>query len=187
MTKKKYQGHLLVANPNNPKDYLEKSVLLLVTHTDNLAVALQINNLRSEMNLSQISTTLGLPYHGPDTVYYGGNIAQNKIHVIHSLDWRGLSTITLNDHLGITNDISILAAISRDEGPEYFRACSGYWMWENGVFDQMLDPKQFATCPEPYRWEIAPGTIQSVFEVDAKDHWEHSIEASARYRVNEWI
>ena len=42
MTKKKYPGYLLLANPNNPRDELSKSVLLIVTHTNNIAIGLRL-------------------------------------------------------------------------------------------------------------------------------------------------
>ena len=54
MTKKKYLGHLLVANPNNPRDELSKSVMLLVTHNQQNAIGLQINNAVDQLNLKTI-------------------------------------------------------------------------------------------------------------------------------------
>jgi len=183
---KKYQGNLLIANPNNPKDYLNRAVLLLVTHTNSVGIALQINAVHEEINLANISAGMGIPYIGSDSVWYGGNISVNKIHVIHSLDWRGMSTIALNSEIGITNDISVLTAISQGAGPHYFKACAGYWLWEDGKLDEMLDPR-CANPQEPYRWEIVPANIENVFETPPEELWLESIKDAAKIKVSEWL
>lgn len=184
MIKKKYPGYLLLANPNNPRDELNKSVLLIVTHTNNVAVCLQINNPLEDINLQTVAGNIGIDYPTADPLYYGGNIAQNKIHVVHSLDWRGMSTVKLNDRLAVTNDISVLAAISQGEGPEYYRACAGYWLWENGRLDQQLDPKFKG---EPHKWEISPATINNVFNGEGPEQWRNAIDEAAKFQVNAWF
>ena len=75
MTKKNYKGHLLVANPNNPKDYLHQSVILVVTHTDTLGIGLQINNPNTSLSLSNIGKNIGVRFVQDQPVYYGGNIS----------------------------------------------------------------------------------------------------------------
>jgi len=176
----------LVSNPLNPRDELEQSVILIVTHTDQLGIGLQINNPQEDLDLGKISTGMGLPFYSKDPVYYGGNMNQNKIHVIHSLDWRSLSTVQLTKDIGITNDISILSAISQGEGPEFYKACSGYWLWEEGRLDIQLDPRNHLEH-EPHKWEIAPANINNVFKIHPDELWERSIEASARYHTSTWL
>jgi putative transcriptional regulator len=186
MSKKKYQGHLLVANPSNPKDELEKSVILIVTHTPTLGIGLQINNPHTELSLAKVAENIGLEYSGDEPVYYGGNMNQNKIHVIHSLDWRGLSTVPMTKELGITNDISVLAAIAAGEGPRYFKACSGYWLWDDGRLDIQLDPRNQLEH-EPHKWEIVPVTTQNLFKVDPEVQWQTAVEECAKYKINAWL
>jgi len=183
-TKKKYTGQLLIANPSNPKDELDQSVLLLVTHTDNICVGLQINNPHVDLTLDRISENLGIELNSPVPVYYGGNISQNKIHIIHSLDWEGMSTVKLTDDIGITNDISVLTALARGEGPKYFRACSGYWLWEDGRLDQQLNPNSKVER-EPHKWEIAPATIFNVFKTSPSRQWERAIDDAVKHKTAE--
>lgn len=183
---KKYQGNLLIANPSNPKDFLNQAVLLLVTHTDSIGIALQINAVHEEINLTSIGTGMGIPYIGKEPVWYGGNISVNKIHVVHSLDWRSMTTVALNKEIGITNDIGVLSAISQGQGPMYFKACAGYWLWEEGKLDEMLNPR----CPnpkEPYRWEIVPANMENVFEIPPEELWMESIKDAAKLKVSEWL
>ena len=181
---KKYPGYLLVANPNNPRDELGKSVLLVVTHTANMGIALQLNNPLEDLSLANVATNIGLDCPETDPLFYGGNISTNKIHVVHSTDWRGMSTVNLNDHIAVTNDISVLAAIAGGEGPKHYRACAGYWLWEDGRLDRMLDPKY---RDETHKWEVTPATIDSVFTGEGPDQWRDCLERAAKFQVNAWF
>jgi len=186
--KKNYLGYLMVSNPNNPRDALgDRSVILIVTHGENTAIGLQINRPSDDLDLSSISKSLGVEFDANHPVFYGGNTTTSKIHMIHSLDWSAVSTVKITDNIGVTNDISVLMAIAQNQGPEYFRACAGYWWWENELLNQMLDPKLFAECPVPYRWEITPATSKNVFLVNPEDQWAQAIEDSAKFNIANWI
>lgn len=186
MSTKKYPGHLLIANPNNPTDELSNSVILLVTHNDSTGVGLQVNNCYTDLTLNKISSNLGIEISRPEPVYFGGNTNQNKIHVVHSLDWSGSGTVALTKKLGITNDISVLIAISQGCGPSYFKACAGYWIWEQGRLDHQLDPR---TCllQEQHRWTIVPATIENVFTYEPEQQWDRAVAESVRYQVSNWF
>lgn len=186
MIKKTYQGQLLAAHPGNPKDGDERAVIFVITNADDVTVGLQINHTMTTPRLSTICGNIGIDYDGYEPLYWGGQISQNKIHVVHSLDWQGLSTVKITDQLGVTNDISVLAAISRNEGPEYFRSCVGYWLWENGRFEQQVEPKKYPS-KEVHRWETLPATVENVFSTSDEEQWRAVLEASARKQVSTWF
>lgn len=183
MSKKNLVGNLLVANPLNPKDGLDHSVILVVSHSNTASIGLQLNNPVKDLPLSNIFLQTGLWYETDALVHHGGNMNPGKIHMVHSLDWRGLSTVELAPNLGLTNDIGVLSAISQGEGPEHFRACAGFWFWDEGSLEEQLDLKSNAA----HRWELAPASIDTVFGADELDQWHKSIEASARDQVNRWF
>ena len=182
MSSKLYQGHLLVANPANPSDSLEQAVILLVTHDENKAVGLQINRPLDELSLASIMENLSIPYDGDAPVYLGGSVNSNKIHIIHTTDWSGPATQKINDVISLTNDTSILRALSKHKGPRKFIACSGHWLWEDHTLDQQLHPHEHLL----HRWEVAEATEKSVFNIDPQDSWVQAIEMSADLRVSEW-
>jgi len=184
MTKKKYLGHLLVANPNNPRDELSKSVMLLVTHNQQTAIGLQINNAVDQLNLKTIAERINIQYLADDPLYHGGNMSPNKIHVVHSSDWTGLSTVSLTDEISVTNDISVIAALVQGIGPQYFRACAGFCAWSDGKLDQQLNSKY---QDDPYKWEIVPATIENVFGSDGVEQWRSAIDESAQFQVGNWL
>lgn len=186
-TARKLIGQLLVANPLNPKDGLDHSVILLASNRSGpgmgLTCGIQLNNHGSSMPLRLIFNQFDLPYDGEEIVRYGGDITPDKIHMVHSLDWRGLTTTELAPGIGVTNDISILAAISRGEGPEHYRACAGFWSWSDQDLESQLDIKSKTL----HKWELAPANQQTVFDYDLLDQWHRCVEVSAREQVNRWF
>lgn len=185
MIKNNLQGHLIAANPSNPLDELDRSVILLTSHTGNSSVGLQINRVLPELSLANIANNIGIWIDDDHPVYGGGSVGINKIHVIHTNDWTGHTTVRITKDLCVTNDISVLAAISRGEGPEQIRACAGFWLWEDGQLDQQLGntPSEF----DRHKWETVPATIDNVFGSSGLEQWHEVLEASARMQVANWF
>lgn len=184
--KTSYAGQLLAANPLNPKDSLENGVILVVSHATEYSLGLQINRPLTDFTIGEVGAQVGLFIDLDDPVYYGGNITTNKIHIIHSNDWSGLTTIKINDEISVTNDISVLVAMSKNEGPEYFRACAGFWGWESGQLENQLSaiPNQRVR----HRWEPVTATLENVFgQADQDDHWRSVLNEAARERVSSWF
>jgi putative AlgH/UPF0301 family transcriptional regulator len=182
-----YQGHLIASHPCNPQDEHHHSVILMVNHTPDTAVGLRINQLVNIPVLKNIvNENLGIDYHRDDPLYSGGSSSANKIHVIHSMDWSGLSTVQITDEIGITNDISVFAALSRDEGPEHFKACMGFWFWANGHFDLQMNHK-IRPQESRHRWEPVEATIENTFQTSEVLMWDRVIEESAKMQINSWF
>jgi putative transcriptional regulator len=183
MRKNNLVGQLLVANPLNPKDGLDHSVILVVSHSPSGSIGLRINSPAKSLQLKTVFDQLGLFYDGNEPVYHAGHLSMQKIHMIHSLDWQGMTTVVMAPNIGITSDVSVLTAICRGEGPEYFRACAGTLAWDEGSLDQQLDPRADAA----FKWELAPANINTVFESDSLDQWHKCVEASAKDQVSKWL
>lgn len=178
----------MVANPSNPRDELYRGVMLLATHKHSLSVGLQLNNRLAHMTLEEVSANAGIDVGHVGSrlnnpLYYGGDCAVGRVHVIHTNDWQGITTVKLNDHLSITNDISVLVALSRGEGPEYFRACAGYWGWPEGRLDNELDN----VINTAHKWEIAPTDIDTVFALDGDQQWRQALYIAGTHATANWF
>jgi putative AlgH/UPF0301 family transcriptional regulator len=178
-------GQLLVANPANPRDELNRGTILVVEETPRCTVGIQLNHKLELMDLASLSIGLGMEYRGTDPIYFGGNVQAGKIHVIHSLDWRGMSTIDITDHIGMTSDIGVLAAISTGEGPELFRACAGYWNWDS--LDLMRQVRAQDRTEHHHRWECIPATLENVFGPEGRDQWVSALDESTKNQVSHWL
>jgi len=177
------QGQLLAANPVNPADELCKAVILVLSHNPDRAIGIQINSPLENLTLQAVAGKLGIDYTGADPIWSGGPAGPTKIHVIHSMDWAGLSTVQINEEIGVTSDVSVIAALSRGDGPEHFRACSGFWIWEDGHLDRQLDVRS----QEPYTWELSAATRTSVFQGEGNMQWLAVLEDSAQLQIDNWF
>lgn len=183
MVKNSLLGKLLVANPLNPKDGLDHSVIMIVSYSPSVSMGLRLNLPQKNLRFGSIFHQLGLSYSGDDPVYHSGNLNSDKIQVVHSLDWRGFSTVELAPGLGLTQDLSVITALSRDQGPEHFRACAGLLSWIDGSLDQQLNPLNQTL----HKWELTTATVESVFAYDEMTQWHYCVEATAREQVNRWF
>lgn len=181
-----YMGKLLIANPNNPRNESYRSVHMIVTHLPNLAVCIQINNPHKDLTLSRVSRNIGIDHTGESPIYFGGSNNQHKIHILHSLDWSGVGTTILTEHIGLTSDISVLMALAKSQGPKYFRACSGYWTWEDGRLDVEIEGS-VSLIEDPYRWELLDATIENTFLTAPDQQWIKCIESLAKQKVSVWL
>jgi len=184
-----YSGQLLVANPNNPRDELSKSVSLIVSHNRHLALALQLNNSLVHMTLHEVAENTGLDTSSSASrlgvpLYYGGVHNIHRVQIIHTPDWRGPTTTVLNKEIAITSDLSILQALSQGYGPKLFRACAGYWSWEDGKLDNQLDN---SNQDETHRWEIADANIETVFKIDSDQQWQLGLINAAHITTAQWL
>jgi putative transcriptional regulator len=189
MTTENYTGQLIVAQPKCISNFFSKSTILVAVHAHNGAWGVITNRVfnRMESGLSVIMNQIGIEYDGvgDHPLYVGGPLDTNRINVIHSLDWAGPSTVTVTDHIGITSDLSVLAAIAGHRGPEYFRACVGICRWEEGQLEgemRGLPP----WLPE-HRWLHAPATMSNVFDFTEQFQWQNAIVDAAKETTKEWL
>lgn len=179
-------GHILAAGPLNPRDNLDHSVILVVKHDHTKSFGLQLNRPIADFTLRDVGDQMDIFLDCDDSIYYGGSIGASKIHVIHTNDWSGLTTVRVTDQLSVTNDTSVLEAISRGDGPAQFKACAGIWGWDAGKLDAQVDARPEDTVR--YRWESVVATPELVFNTDSfLDQWHSAVEASARQQASSWL
>lgn len=185
MIQESYVGNILIANPKNPQDSLERSLILIVTDTEDMSLGLQLNKPMLETSLTLICDQMNIFIDSDDPVYYGGSLHSNKIHVIHSNDWSGFTTIKINNEISVTNDISVLTALAAGEGPEFYRACAGFCAWEAGKLDDQIKSKNNKI---KHRWEVVKATQDLVFDTgDGIDQWHKVLSQFAQQRISSWF
>lgn len=181
-----YRGYLLAAHPKRKDPILNKSVMLILDHDISGAIGLQINkSFSNDISFETVMQNVGLVTPEDRPLYNGGPEAQNRIHVVHSLDWYTASTVKITERLGVSHDISILAAISKGEGPDYFRVVAGFFRWLPGCLEgEVLGEEPFTI---DQTWSFVPATIENVFERDDLDQWHNVISESSKIQVASWF
>jgi putative AlgH/UPF0301 family transcriptional regulator len=184
----KFVGHLLASSPILYSSDEPQKVILIINHNPQLVIGIQINQEILGQTIQRVSSRIGIPFFGNDPLWDGGNLGKDKIHVIHTTDWMGRSSVQLNDELAVTSDISVLTALSEGQGPSQFRACAGFCSWSNSEFMDALGIQPGGIERKQTDWEIAPGTTSLVMHPDgAEPQWLRVLEASAVFQAAQWF
>jgi putative transcriptional regulator len=184
-----YQGQLLVAQPKCVTNFFARSTILIVRHTDQGAWGVITNRVfnKMESGLEVVMNQTGIDYVSEhnEPLYVGGPVETNRIHVVHSMDWSSASTIMITSDLGVTSDVSVLAAIAGGQGPEHFRVAVGMCGWGPGQLEgEMVGMPPW--LPE-HRWLHAPATLANVFDFDESFQWQNAIQEAAKETTKAWF
>lgn len=184
----KLSGNLLASSPAMFREDIQQQVILLISHTDQLAIGIQINQESIGQTLQSIGRRMGIPIPGSDPIWSGGTLGRDKIHIIHSTDWMGRSSVKINDEIAVTNDVSILIALSESVGPSQFKACAGFLSWSHDELMHSLGVKSASVEIYQTAWEIVPASTELTFADQGGDQqWLKTLEASAAYQSTQWF
>jgi len=186
MTLENYEGKLLVATPTTAHEHFQRGLLLVVRHTPNYSTQIQINKpVMSGMNISTVMQHSGINYIGMDPVYWGGPDETNRIFFVHTLDWQSTSTRRVTDQIGVTSEISILAAISTGNGPNHWRCCLGRRRLKSGFLEGEMSGDYPWT--EQHRWLSIDAKVSNTFHRIGDDQWLDCVEKAADQEVKAWF
>lgn len=181
------KGQLIAAHPKRGDTVLRKGVLLVIDQDYTGCVGLQINKpMASSPNLASVMNSLGIPYTNDTPIYFGGSENTNRIIVVHSTDWMSSTSTKITEDVAISNDLSVLAAISNNQGPNKFRAIAGYTRWLSGHLESEIEVES------PYyditsSWSIVPACEEFVFATEGVDQWHLILEQSAKAQIATWF
>lgn len=188
MVELNYSGKLLIAQPKCVSNFFSETVILTVSHATHGAWGMIVNKRFSgdSMNLNDLLDSVGIERdrNFTEPLYIGGPIERSKVAVLHTPDWMGHSTQQVTDYIYMTNDISILAAISRNEGPEKYRIICGLSAWGSGQLEGEMQGQ--APWTPQHRWLTAPATGE-IFLYDDRELWNRSLQTAVNLEVKEWF
>ena len=175
-------GQLLVAQPKNTEGHFSKSVILVAHHNYAGAWGVVVNRLARTVTMKNIMDAAGIEYTKDDMAYIGGPVEPTRVQVVHTLDWSSSNTLKVTDEIGITGDVSVLAAISQGQGPRHYRAGVGLAVWSAG----QLDGEQSGQSPwtPEHRWLTTPATADLIFNDIGEEQWQSAIDATVRHRIS---
>ena len=186
MIEQNYTGYLLAAHPKRTDSVLRRSTVLVIDHDSAGAIGLQINKpYVSNVTFDSVMRNVGLTMPNDQPLYNGGPESTNRIHVIHTLDWFSPTTNKVTDQIGISSDLSVLSAISNNEGPSYFRAIAGFVRW----LPRHLDGEVLGEDPWTinHSWSFTRAEPETLFGYTDIDQWHRVIAESSREQVASWF
>jgi putative transcriptional regulator len=186
MIEQNYRGYLLASHPRRLDALLRRSVILVLDHDKTGAIGLQINKpFTNDVTFRTVMENVNMSVSIDQPLYNGGQESINRIHVVHSLDWFSPTTSKITDKIGVSNDLSVLAAISQNEGPEYYRVCAGFTRWSPSHLEGEIAGEAPWTVNQS--WSFAPSNYENVFGLDDIDQWHGVINESNRLQISNWF
>jgi putative transcriptional regulator len=186
MIEQNYRGYILASHPRRQDPILRRSAVLIIDHDSTGAIGLQINkSFTNDISFKTVMQNVGLDIGQDQPLYSGGQESSNRIHVIHSLDWYSPNTVKISDTIGVSHDVSVLAAISANDGPEYFRVVAGLTRWRPGHLEGEIKGQSPWSIDQS--WSHAPATLETVFGLDDIEQWHTVIEESSRIQIASWF
>jgi putative transcriptional regulator len=179
-------GHILCSQPKCIDSFFSNSVIVIAKHTNEGSWGLMVNKPHDHITVSDVMSSSGIKYpHDTNPIYKGGPVEPHRVHVIHTLDWKSANTIAVTPDMGITGDISVLAAIAGGQGPELYRIVAGFCAW--GAHQLDGEYKGLPPWKLEHRWLDAPANIESVFNQNGEDQWRKSIDIVANSVISTWF
>ncbi len=150
------EGQFLLAMPGMEDPRFARTVILMVTHSNNGAMGFVLNHPVSGPTFREVLEEIGLNDEvallersddPSPQVFRGGPVEQGRGFVIHSLDY-GLATSTRIGDLGaITATQEILRAMATGHGPESAIMLLGYSGWGEGQLESEILGNGWLTMP----------------------------------------
>jgi len=178
---KSLTGQILVSQPKCTSPHFAKGVVLVAQHGVNGAWGVMLNKEANTINIRTVMQAAGIEYGGNSTVYLGGPVEPARVHVVHTMDWSSPSTMQITPEIGITGDMSIMAAIAGGEGPNIWRAGVGLAAWSAG----QLDGEQSGIAPwtPDHRWLTAPASVEVCLSGTGEEQWQRAISHCVNNKI----
>lgn len=156
------QGQFLVAMPLMGDSRFKDSVLYVVEHNSDGAMAIGINEIMPNIVFGDVIADIDL--HNSNSAQYseivvseeiaqqgvlkGGPVQINRGFVVHSVETptHGVS-FKINEQTAISSNLEILVSLAMDDAPEKSLFALGYCGWSPGQLEEELAQNAWLTVP----------------------------------------
>lgn len=163
-------GQLLLAMPGIGDPRFNQAVIALCVHNPDGALGVGIGRTVPRLTLHQLMEQLDIdPGVAPDVpIHQGGPVEPQRGFVLHSADWKGEDTLTVEAGFCLTSTLDVLRALADGTGPAHWLVALGYAGWgdhqleseltRHGWFHVAAEPELLFTTPTSERWPRAFAT-----------------------------
>lgn len=161
-------GQLLVATPRIGDPRFARTVILIVTHSDEGAMGLVVNRAYGEGSLTALLAGFGVKDAERSErvrLHYGGPVEPGRGFVLHSTDYAGPSTQTVDGGVALSTGKDVLEAVAAGRGPRQAVFIIGYAGWGAGQLEGEIAHGD---------WLTAPADARLVFTADPDQVWQRA-------------
>ena len=174
-------GKLLVAPPRNNEGHFAKTTVLIAQHSVSGAWGVVMNRPAKTVTMQAIMSAAGIECATDEIIYVGGPVEPTRVHVVHTLDWESASTLKITGDLGITGDVSVLAAIAGGCGPKMYRAGVGLAVWSAGQLDGEMSGLEPWTAS--HQWLTTDASVELCLTGGGEEQWQRAINECVNERI----
>lgn len=163
-------GRLLLAMPGMFDPRFDRAVIAMCIHDENGALGIGIGEERSDLSFRALLEDVGIdPGDTPDRpVLNGGPVEPQRGFVLHSNDWGGEGSVTINPFGVLSGTLDVLRAIAEGRGPRHWVFALGYAGWGAGQLDEEM---------KHHGWFAASGHPAILFDTPVADRWAQTWRA----------
>jgi putative transcriptional regulator len=168
-------GQLLIASPSMGDPRFYHAVVLILHYDNGGAFGIVLNRPVGERSikslLADIGDTKDTDVTGSLRVFAGGPVQPRLGFVVHTPDYRGKSTLVIDDEVAMTSNREILRDIGHRRGPKKSLIAFGYAGWAAGQLEAEL---------ADHAWYTAPGDPQLIFDAPRDELWNDAMARRLR-------
>jgi len=178
------QGSLLITHPGYHERTFNKTVILILDHSDQGTHGLILNRA-SDVPLIEALRTPPENWHPTEPFYQGGPVFNHNLFMLHSPDWSMDTTAWLTDDLCITQGSDAVNFMSDHHQPHYWRMFLGSAAWGPGQLEMEFNRGEHQ--PQ-YGWLTCeyPGA-DWIFEKDPEVLYSSALSLSTHEAVQHWL
>ncbi len=162
--------HFLIAMPAMTDPHFAKTLTFICEHNEQGALGVVVNrpiDLTLHALLEQIEISPADESCRHTTVHYGGPVQTDRGFVLHAPAGAWKSTLTVDEHIGLTTSKDVLQAAARGVGPPRLLVTLGYAGWAAGQLEQELAQNAWLTVNADER---------ILFETPAEQRYEAGLK-----------
>ena len=161
------QGSILIAEPFLQDAYFQRSVVLLIEHTEHGSMGFVLNKKTDLIVNSFFKEFAEFP---EIPIYLGGPVSPNRLFFIHSLGDNIIpDALKINDYLYFDGDFNALKRYILNGHPidgkvKFFLGYSG---WTEGQLNHEIKRNS---------WAVSHITTDNILSADGEGYWKDSVE-----------
>lgn len=163
------EGDLLVAMPSMTDPRFAKSVIFLVSHSQDGAMGIVVNKLMTALTFPDMLDQLEIPYKSQPAepvIHFGGPVEAERGFVLHTTDLVHETSMMIGDDVALTATIDMLKLIASGDGPDNSFLALGYAGWGPGQLEHEILENG---------WLVVKSDNELIFDEQLTDKWQKAI------------
>ncbi|NHO31475.1 YqgE/AlgH family protein [Acetobacter fallax] len=166
-----FTGYLLIAMPTLSETGFARSVIYMCAHSaETGAMGIVVNRRLPQPAFDDLLLQLDIAPVPPRRrigLCAGGPVESARGFVLHSSDWSGEGSLTVDDSTCLTASLEILKDIAAGSGPRDALLALGHASWAAGQLEEEI--------ARDSAWLIAPATRDIIFGADHGGKWRKAL------------